>query len=316
MPEMGPPKRPRQLQAINANARLFKDSVDPGVYSMVGAAAVLGGVCRMTISLVVIMLELTGGLDYVVPFMLSVLLAKAVGDAVNESIYDLQIVLKGYPFLHEELDVTFTERCCDIMVTRLTKLDLRLRPRLGDLKSMLASCTYRGFPIVDGEHFIGYLRRSRLEALVQRLDSEARAEDSQVSPDLLPCTDSTVMRMVPDAPLSQAHQVIGVCVCVCVSRKLAPGTFSVKLGRQRPALDRILGHSETRPHMGRSAPLVSSGLFDESGCVEAPGRGGREPKQTRSAPPRFVLRKDRISFALEYQFRWTAERPALSPPLF
>ena len=53
-----------------------------------------------TISLVVIMLELTGGscfipwfcldpcgaagLDYVVPFMISVLLAKAVGDSLNE----------------------------------------------------------------------------------------------------------------------------------------------------------------------------------------------------------------------------------------
>ena len=50
-----------------------------------------------TISLVVIMLELTGGspsntlwlqvgagLDYIVPFMISVLMAKAVGDSLNE----------------------------------------------------------------------------------------------------------------------------------------------------------------------------------------------------------------------------------------
>merc|ERR1719361_2721124 len=105
-------------------------------------------------------MELTGGLDYVVPFMLSVLLAKAVGDSINEGIYDLQIVLKGYPFLHEELDITFTERCCDIMETGLTKLDVRLQPRVIDLRTMLRAFAFRGFPIVDGSRFIGYIQRT------------------------------------------------------------------------------------------------------------------------------------------------------------
>lgn len=35
--------------------------VNPGLYALVGAASTLGGVTRMTISLVVVMLELTGG---------------------------------------------------------------------------------------------------------------------------------------------------------------------------------------------------------------------------------------------------------------
>ena len=46
--------------------------VTPGLYAMVGAAAVLGGVTRMTVSLVVIMFELTGGVRYIVPLMVSV----------------------------------------------------------------------------------------------------------------------------------------------------------------------------------------------------------------------------------------------------
>lgn len=46
-----------------ANSYLhFADGVYPGIYAMVGAASVLGGACRVTISLVVIMFELTGGL--------------------------------------------------------------------------------------------------------------------------------------------------------------------------------------------------------------------------------------------------------------
>ena len=42
--------------------------VNPGLYAMVGAAATLSGVTRMTVSLVVIMYELTGSLLYIGEF--------------------------------------------------------------------------------------------------------------------------------------------------------------------------------------------------------------------------------------------------------
>lgn len=50
--------------------------ITPGLYAMVGAAATLGGVTRMTVSLVVIMFELTGGLTYILPLMVAVLTSK------------------------------------------------------------------------------------------------------------------------------------------------------------------------------------------------------------------------------------------------
>ncbi len=52
-------------------AREGASCITPGLYAMVGAAAVLGGVTRMTVSLVVIMFELTGGVRYIVPLMVS-----------------------------------------------------------------------------------------------------------------------------------------------------------------------------------------------------------------------------------------------------
>ena len=67
---------------------------------MVGAAAVLGGVTRMTVSLIVIMFELTGGVRYIVPLMAASMASKWVGDALGrEGIYDAHIDLNGYPFL-------------------------------------------------------------------------------------------------------------------------------------------------------------------------------------------------------------------------
>lgn len=72
--------------------------LEPGIYAMVGAGAVLSGVSRLTLSLAVVLFELTGGLTYVVPFMLAVLIAKCTGDLISngQSIYDVHADLKGY----------------------------------------------------------------------------------------------------------------------------------------------------------------------------------------------------------------------------
>lgn len=69
----------------------------PGLYAMVGAAAVLGGVTRMTISLVVIMFEITGSVNYIVPLMAAVMASKWVGDALGkQGMYPLSLAMDAY----------------------------------------------------------------------------------------------------------------------------------------------------------------------------------------------------------------------------
>jgi chloride channel 3/4/5 len=78
-------------------------SISPGIFAMTGAAAFLAGVSRMTISLCVIMFELTGELEYVLPHMIAILVAKWVADAIGkDSVYDLSQALLGHPFLDVE----------------------------------------------------------------------------------------------------------------------------------------------------------------------------------------------------------------------
>jgi len=76
------------------------ETISPGIFAMVGAGAFLAGVSRMTISLAVIMFELTGELEFIVPNMIGIMMAKWVADALESNgVYDLAQTVLGHPFL-------------------------------------------------------------------------------------------------------------------------------------------------------------------------------------------------------------------------
>uniref|UniRef100_A0A453H4X7 Chloride channel protein n=3 Tax=Aegilops tauschii TaxID=37682 RepID=A0A453H4X7_AEGTS len=76
-----------------------KLNVDEGTYALLGAASFLGGSMRMTVSLCVIMVEITNNLQLLPLIMLVLLISKAVGDFFNEGLYEEQARLKGIPLL-------------------------------------------------------------------------------------------------------------------------------------------------------------------------------------------------------------------------
>eukprot|EP00929_Paragymnodinium_shiwhaense_P100703 TRINITY_DN63225_c0_g1_i1.p1 TRINITY_DN63225_c0_g1~~TRINITY_DN63225_c0_g1_i1.p1 ORF type:complete len:824 (+),score=108.28 TRINITY_DN63225_c0_g1_i1:56-2527(+) len=88
--------------------------INPSLFAMVGALAVLGGFARMTVSLVVIMIELTGELNYAIPFMCAVLTAKLVGDSFTVSIYDGTAGLLGYATIEEPANLRLAAQVSDV----------------------------------------------------------------------------------------------------------------------------------------------------------------------------------------------------------
>ena len=93
----------------------LEECVTPGVYALVAAGATMCGVTRLSVTLAVILFELTGSLDHVLPFSLSVLVAKWTADALEPlSIYDLLTEMNNYPLLDNKLRPIFTSDLSEI----------------------------------------------------------------------------------------------------------------------------------------------------------------------------------------------------------
>lgn len=145
------------------------DCITPGLYAMVGAAAVLGGVTRMTVSLVVIMFELTGGVRYIVPLMAAAMASKWVGDALGrQGIYDAHIALNGYPFLDSKDEFQHTTLAADVMQPKRNEtLSVITQDSMSvdDIETLLKETEHNGYPVVvskENQYLVGFVLRRDL----------------------------------------------------------------------------------------------------------------------------------------------------------
>ncbi|KAM4531859.1 H(+)/Cl(-) exchange transporter 7 isoform 1-T1 [Odontesthes bonariensis] len=148
---------------------------DPGKYALIGAAAQLGGIVRMTLSLTVIMVEATGNVTYGLPIMLVLMTAKIVGDYFQEGLYDIHIKLQSVPFLHWDAPATshwLTAR--EVMSSPVTCLN-RIE-KVGTIVDTLSntSTNHNGFPVVvqvsdsdEPAKLCGLILRSQLIVLLK-----------------------------------------------------------------------------------------------------------------------------------------------------
>jgi chloride channel 3/4/5 len=86
------------------NVAGMESCITPGVYAMVAAGATMCGVTRLSVTLAVILFELTGSLDHVLPFSLSVLCAKWTADAIEPRSIYVRILLLPSGYLPQHTD--------------------------------------------------------------------------------------------------------------------------------------------------------------------------------------------------------------------
>ncbi|CAL5401776.1 unnamed protein product [Camellia sinensis] len=146
--------------------------LDVSLFALLGAASFLGGTMRMTVSLCVILLQLTNNLLMLPLVMLVLLVSKTVADCFNKGVYDQMVKMKGLPYM---------EAHAEPYMRNLVARDVVSSPliffsgveRVGDILYALKMTRHNGFPVIDEPPFSdapelsGLILRSNLLVLLK-----------------------------------------------------------------------------------------------------------------------------------------------------
>lgn len=150
----------------------------PGTYAFLGSAAALSGITHLTVSVVIIMFELTGALRYIIPTMIVVAITKTINDKYGKGgIADQAIVFNGLPYIDPNEEFEFKGGVDKVMSSRMVVLPSGADDPItvNYLKSVLEKTKMRGFPVVaspSDPRISGYVSRSELELVVKEYASE------------------------------------------------------------------------------------------------------------------------------------------------
>jgi chloride channel 3/4/5 len=176
--------------------------ITPGTYAFLGAAAALSGIMHITVSVVVIMFELTGALTYILPTMIVVGVTKAVSELFGKGgIADRMIWFSGFPFLDSKEDHNFGVPVSQVMRTSIVSLPTT-GMTLEEVERLLADDKYQGFPIVEdatSKVLAGYIGRIELRYAIDRVKRE-RPISPQVRCTFTPPTPTRNNALAPITP--------------------------------------------------------------------------------------------------------------------
>ncbi|XP_051736906.1 chloride channel protein 2a isoform X2 [Ctenopharyngodon idella] len=164
-------------EGIHADGTVYP--IVPGGYAVVGAAALSGAVTH-TVSTAVIVFELTGQISHILPVMIAVILANAVAQSLQPSLYDSIIRIQKLPYLPELGwgQEKYNIRVEDIMVRDVRYITLSSSYR--DLQEALVTGQLKTLALVESKEsmiLLGSIERSQLQSLLSQQLGRARRLD-------------------------------------------------------------------------------------------------------------------------------------------
>ncbi|XP_071725568.1 chloride channel protein CLC-c-like [Rutidosis leptorrhynchoides] len=147
-------------------------NLNVGLFALLGSASFLGGTMRMTVSLCVILLELTNNLLMLPLIMLVLLISKSVADNFNKGVYDQIVKMKGLPFLEPHAEPYMRQLVAGDVVSG-PLISFTGVEKVGNIVHSLRLTSHNGFPVIDEPPFLeapelcGVVLRSHLIVLLK-----------------------------------------------------------------------------------------------------------------------------------------------------
>jgi len=291
-------------------------TLDPARFAVYGGTAVLGGVVRMTISVVVIIMEATGNTSFFYPLTMITLAAKFVGDKITHGVYEEHIHLNNIPLLDTAVEDPKYESLCAEQVMHQNIVIVPRVVTVAHLKKILRATPFDNALIVidpESSRFVGLLlRRSAVILIAKQADQrkleladfvksdkerqlfrvkkygiiEEDAEDVNRSIDLKPYMDQwpfTVQKATPFTRVFRTFRELGLRHIVVLDELRKPVGL---IGRKQ--LTHLHPVHDDDPTVVSSTPLDAdpgSERIDSASPAspDSPGAGGRSRSPLRAA---------------------------------
>ncbi|MCD6216517.1 chloride channel protein [bacterium] len=128
---------------------------EPGAYALVGMGTVFAGSARAPLTAIIILFELTGEYNIILPLMISVVVAGIVANHFQQdSIYTLKLTRRGTQlFAGHDLGILSSLLAKDVMIKDIEtfKKDLTI----AEFKEAFMDMNHHAFPVMDGDKLYG-----------------------------------------------------------------------------------------------------------------------------------------------------------------
>ena len=162
-------------------------------YALAGMGAFFTGVVRVPVTAIVIVFELTGNFNVVLPLMVSCAVSYIVAESIfKRSLYEHLLEAKGISLTDENpnRDFLLTLNASQVMQTQVESLPSDLT--LAEVLPLMSRSHHRGFPVVEGGKLVGVFTQTDLANAAQRSGQTSLRDIMTAKP----------ITVNPDAPLS------------------------------------------------------------------------------------------------------------------
>jgi chloride channel 7 len=238
--------------------------IDPGVFALIGVGSFFGGVSRLTLSLTVIMIEISNDIHMLLVMMSTIMVAKWIADYYTHSLYHSLIELKCMPFINDEIPShSNMDRYLVKDIMQGPVVTIPEIARVDDVRNLF-DLTHNGFPVVqetaDGSVMKGMILKETLLELLRHSDLFYTADQQ-------PPTRRVPYTKIKDTEVSQKFQSQHTAAEL---KKINPyGDYadadpdSEEAGRNYSATEEVLRRTgdgllmDLRPYVDESAFKVS-----------------------------------------------------------
>ncbi len=190
--------------AFGRGVQLLVDDprIDPGAFALVGMGAFYGGIAHAPLSALVLVCELAGNYDLLVPLML----AQGITFVAlrKRALYEAQVPTQRDSPAHQEktrAEALMAVRVRDLMLTERSFITFDLKTPAREMLRRMSDSTWQDvFPVVDGGRMVGLVNADAMRVLAaERTDTPWVLATDVMSP---------ALSVRPDAPLPHAAEYL------------------------------------------------------------------------------------------------------------